>query len=105
LRPSIYLNIYAFVSLNFSSLKAKDKWNFFSIQYFLISERGLLFEYSQAKLVCSDKRNVEMEMSVEHWWNDTDGRKPNYSRTPFTTPLVILIGLALRVNLSRILQH
>jgi hypothetical protein len=93
------------VSLNFISLKAKDKWNFFPVQYFLISERGLLFEYSQAKFVCSGKRNVWMEMSMEHWWNDTDRGKPKYSITPLTRPLVIRIGLALRVDLSRILQN
>jgi hypothetical protein len=41
-----------------------------------ISKRGVL-EGSQALPACrSESRSVQMKMSMEHWWDDTDRGKP-----------------------------
>jgi len=46
---------------------------FFYVRCSPISERAPLFKGSQASPACpSDKSVVEMNMSVEHWWNDTE---------------------------------
>ena len=37
-----------------------------------VSERTQILEGSQASPACPDNSNVQMQMSVEHWWNDTD---------------------------------
>jgi len=38
-------------------------------------------EGSQASPICIyGKRNMYMNMSILHWWNDTDTGKPNYSQ-------------------------
>jgi hypothetical protein len=48
-------------------------WKYFSVRCSQISDKNSLFETSPA---CpSDKRGIVTEMSVEHWWNDTDKRK------------------------------
>jgi hypothetical protein len=37
----------------------------------------LLFENSHASPACpSDRSRMKVKMSMEHWWNDTDRKKP-----------------------------
>jgi hypothetical protein len=35
-----------------------------------------LFDGSQASPACPYESNMKVKMSVQHWWNDTDRRKP-----------------------------
>ena len=47
------------------------------------SERALLLEISQALPVCpSGKNNMQMKMSMEHWWNDTDRETEGLGEKP-----------------------
>jgi len=44
-----------------------------------IPKNVAMFDGFQASPNClSDKSNVKPKMSMDHWWNDTYGRKPKY---------------------------
>jgi hypothetical protein len=62
-----------------------------------------LFEGSQTSPACpSDKSSIELKMSMEHWWSETDGGNRSTQRETCSSATLSTTNLtryALRLNL------
>jgi hypothetical protein len=50
-----------------------------------IGNSSVLFEDPQSSAACpSQESSINIKMSTEHWWNDTDRGNPKYSEENLT---------------------
>jgi hypothetical protein len=79
-RRDCSLSVLSWLAIPFHLIfKEVKKWKYFSIQCFLVNERGVLFEGAQASsFPLFGKSCSVMEVSMEIWWNDIDRRKSKY---------------------------
>ena len=56
-------------------LRRPGESKFFSVHKFRFPKEHCFLEGSQVPPACPHKGRIEMTMSVEHWWSDTDRRQ------------------------------
>jgi hypothetical protein len=59
--------------------------SFLSLCFPMCERASLFLEGAQALSVCPDKSIIQMNVSIEHWWNDTNG-KPEVLGEKFVLP-------------------